>query len=120
MLTGGRAAGAANATFVSGSVFDATQSSPRQLSPDNLLALAAWIDRHQSGWRLNVATHPVPLMHVTLNTPAKQAAVCLSLWPSPQRTGWSHAVIMEQPAGYPMGIQTLNGDELTALMHALK
>jgi hypothetical protein len=84
------------------------------------MAASAWLDEHQSGWRLNLASPPLPLMLVSLDTSERKAAVRLLLWPGPARPGWSHAVLMERPEGHAIGINTLNDDELTTLLQALK
>jgi hypothetical protein len=117
MVMAAHAVADAGPGFVAGRVFEGR--SERALSAAAIGRVADWLRAHRSGWQANLATPPLPLLRVCLDTAAQRGAVCLLLWPGAARPGWNHAVIMERPAGHPVGVRTVGDAELAALLGAV-
>jgi hypothetical protein len=108
-----------DSNFTSGHVHNVAQGKTTPLTAEGLTAISAWLQEHRSGWRTNLASPPVPLVFVTLDTPSRKSVVRLDLWPGPSLPGWNHAVIMWGADGYPVGTQTLPAEDLNALLQML-
>jgi hypothetical protein len=114
------AARADDGGFISGQVDDGLRNEAKSLTPDRLKAFSAWLIAHQSSWRPNFATPPLPLLTVTLDKPTMKAALRVDVWPGQKRPGWSHVVLLHDADSRAIGIQTLSADDLSALLHILK
>ena len=100
----------------SGTIATEQLSEPRALTSPEVVTVVDWLERHRSGWGINFATGPAPTILISLDTAERKEALILALWAGPKYPGWQQSVIVESPAGTPLGIQNFSAEELAPIL----
>jgi hypothetical protein len=94
---------------ISGKI-DWDRTGPTALTSSQVTTIANWMAQHRSGWYPEWASLGSGVAVISLDTAAREGAVRLTLWPSPDRP-----MIIEYQADMDIAIKGFSCDEWAAM-----